>query len=59
MVRLEVTTHSGDLDVVEVESYNAQELADKLNDAEILSVALGDNVYARIDVKNVKPVGEE
>ena len=54
MIKLEITTHSGGSDVVEVEEYNAQEVAESLNDHEKLAIAFGDNVYSRIDIKNIK-----
>lgn len=58
MIKLEVSTHSGSEDVIEVEQYDVHGLVSKLNDPEIQSIALGDNIYSRIDVKNVKPVRE-
>lgn len=58
-IKLNVTTHSGDDDIVEVTEYNSDNLAESLNDIDIQSIAIGDHVYARIDVKNVKPVPTE
>lgn len=55
MIKIEISTHSGDVDVVEVEDYNADAVAEKLNNNEVQAVVFGDNVYSRIDVKNVKP----
>ncbi|MBP1917172.1 hypothetical protein J2Z23_004157 [Lederbergia galactosidilyticus] len=59
MIKLNVTTHSGADDIVEVESYNAAEMAEQLNNNELQAIAIGDNVYSRIDLKNIKPVYEE
>ncbi len=59
MILLEISTHSGDLDVVEVEEYSAQEIAEKLNNNELQALAFGDNVYSRIDIKGIKPVKSE
>ena len=56
MIKLEISTHSGDVDMVEVEEYNAQEIADKINDNETQAIAFGDNVYSRIDIKNIKKI---
>ncbi|MCG5104459.1 hypothetical protein [Oceanobacillus alkalisoli] len=55
MIKLEISTHSGDVDTVEVNSYNAEEMATELNNHEIQAIAIGDNVYSRIDIKNIKP----
>lgn len=59
MIKLNITTHSGDDDIVEVEVYDAKELEEKRNNNELESIAIGDNVYSRIDLKNIKPIKEE
>ena len=59
MIKLEISTHSGDIDIVEVVEYSAVEVAEQLNNSELQAVVFGDNVYSRIDVKNVKPVLNE
>lgn len=56
MTKLEISTHSGDSDIVKVDEYNALEVADKLNDNDTQAIAFGDNVYSRIDIKNIKKV---
>ena len=58
MSKLEISTHSGDIDIVEVDEYNADSVAEKLNNSEVQAVVFGNNVYSRIDVKNVKPFSE-
>ena len=58
MIKLEISTHSGDIDVVEVVEYSANSVAEQLNNSELQAVVFGDNVYSRIDVKNVKPFSE-
>ena len=58
MIKLEISTHSGDIDIVEVDEYSAVEVAEQLNNSEVQAVVFGDNVYSRIDVKNVKPISE-
>lgn len=59
-MKLKITTHSGvDEDIVEVEEYNAEDMAEKRNDTDIEAIAIGDNVYSRIDLKNIKPVYED
>ncbi len=59
MIKLEISTHSGDVDIVRVKEYNALEVVDKLNDNETQAIAFGDNVYSRIDLKNVKKVSDK
>lgn len=59
MIRLKITTHSGDEDTVKVESYEADELAEQINDNDKQAIALGDNIYSRIDVKNIKLLDKE
>ena len=58
MIKLEISTHSGDVDVVEVEDYDANDVAEKINDESIQAVVFGKNVYSRIDLKNIKLKGE-
>ena len=59
MIKLEISTHSGEIDIVEVDEYSADSVAEQLNNSEVQAVVFGDNVYSRIDVKNVKPVLNE
>ena len=59
MIKLEISTHSGDIDIVEVDEYSADSVAEQLNNSEVQAVVFGDNVYSRIDVKNVKPIINE
>lgn len=56
MIKLEVSTHSGDVDIVEVEEYDANEVTKKRNDSTIESIAIGNHSYSRIDIKNIIPV---
>lgn len=56
MVKLNITTHSGNDDIVTVDNYNAEEMASKVNNADLQAIAIGDNVYSRIDLKNIKLV---
>ena len=57
-MKLRVTTHSGDEDIVDVESYDPQALVNELNDNAVQSIILGDHIYARIDIKGVRPYEE-
>lgn len=56
MIKLEISTHSGDVDLVEVEDYDAHEVANKINDTSIQAIVFGNNVYSRIDLKNIKVI---
>lgn len=57
MMKLEVTTHSGETDVIEVEEYDVQKITD-LRNGEQEAIAIGNYSYSRIDIKNIKPVQE-
>lgn len=59
MIKLEVTTHSGDLDIIEVEEFDPEKLNDLRNNNEIEAILIGENSYSRIDLKNVKVIKEE
>lgn len=58
MVKLKVLTHGGKEYEVSVESYDSVVLNEQLNNAELNTVAIGELVISRIDVKNVVPVLE-
>lgn len=53
MFKLQITTHSGLDDIVEVVDYDPVALETKRNDNTIQAIAIGQNVYSRIDLKNV------
>lgn len=55
MVKLEVSTHSGETDVIEVEEYDAEEMTE-LRNGEDEAITIGNYSFSRIDIKNVKPV---
>lgn len=56
MIQLRITTHSGEDDLIEVDQYNATDLTEKLNNPDVHSINIGDNIYSRIDIKNVMKV---
>lgn len=58
MIKLEISTHSGDIDVVEVTEYDAEDITDKRNDDTIEAILIGRYSYARIDLKNIKVIEE-
>jgi hypothetical protein len=55
-MQYEVITHDGSSEVVTVESFDATGFNELLNNAEINTVELGGVIFARIDVKRVRPV---
>lgn len=57
MIKLEVSTHSGDVDVIKVEEYDALEITE-LRNGDKEAIAIGDHSYSRIDIKNIKPLEE-
>lgn len=59
MITLEISTHSGGTDIVEVEEYNVEDVVEQLNDNEIMAIAFGDNIYSRIDIKNIRVIEDE
>lgn len=52
-MKIRVTTHSGEDDIIEVEEYNAEEITAKRNDNEIQAIQLGNASYSKIDIKNI------
>jgi len=58
MKKLIVETHDGGNYEMEVESYDAAGLNENLNDSSLNTVAIGDLVVSRINVKSVRPVEE-
>ncbi|WP_270577988.1 hypothetical protein [Caldibacillus thermoamylovorans] len=60
MIKLEITTHSSnEVDIIEVEQYDAQHINQQRNDDTILAVLIGENSYSRIDLKNIKVISAE
>lgn len=58
MIKLKIKTHSGSEYEVEVTDYNAVEINEKLNRNDVNTVAFGNVIISRIDVKSVVPVEE-
>lgn len=56
MTLLKIKTHSGSEFEAEVQEYNAAEVNEKLNRNDVNTVAFGDIIVSRIDVKSVVPV---
>lgn len=54
-MELEVTTHDNEVIVVTVEEYDAKALNESLNDVSLNTVAIGDLIISRINLKTVKP----
>jgi len=58
MIKLRIKTHSGSEYEVEVTDYNAAETNEKLNRNDVNTVAFGNVIISRIDVKSIIPVEE-
>jgi len=56
--KIEVSTHSGDVDVIEVENYDASKINEERN-SDVEAVLIGDYSYSRIDIKNIRPVSDK
>ena len=59
MIKLEVSTHSGDVDIIEVDEYNVDDITQKRNDNTLEAIVLGNHSYSRIDLKNIKVIDTE
>ena len=53
MITLTITTQEGEVFDVEVTHYDAVETNAKLNDSEVNTVVIGDNIYGRFDIKRI------
>lgn len=53
MIKLEVSTHSGDVDIIEVDDYDVVEITEKRNGVDE-AISIGSHSYSRIDLKNIK-----
>jgi len=58
MIKLEITTHSDDADTVEVDEYCPKDIEERLNSIDIQAIAFGENVYSKIDIKNIRKIEE-
>lgn len=59
MITLEISTHSSsEVDIIEVEEYDVEDVANKINDESIQAIVFGNNIYSRIDLKNIKVINE-
>jgi len=56
LIRLKIITHSGAEYEASVEEYDAAQVNADLNDNQINTVAFGDIILSRIDVKAVIPI---
>lgn len=55
-MKLKILTHSGLETEVEVEKYDALDINNKLNNAELNTILVGDIILSRIDVKLILPI---
>lgn len=56
MTKLKIITHSGIEYEGNVDAYDPIALNDQLNNQELNTVAIGEIIISRIDVKNIVPV---
>lgn len=57
-MKLNILTHSGGNDILEVNSYDPIALNEQINNDRILTIVIGNNIYSRIDIKNIKLIEE-
>lgn len=57
-MRLKILTHHSGEYETEVETFNAAEMNEKLNNNEINTVVIGDLILSKIDVKVISPIKE-
>lgn len=58
MIKLEVSTHSGDTLEVEADEFDVVEFTE-LRNGNVEAIALGAHSLSRIDIKNVKVIANE
>jgi|GEM_PF-2037447 len=55
---IKVITHSGMEEIIEAE-YDPIALNDQINNTEILTILIGNQIFSRIDIKHVKPLDDD
>ncbi|WP_034670105.1 hypothetical protein [Ectobacillus panaciterrae] len=55
-MKLQVETHSGKQLESEVEGYDTVAMNERLKDNSIYTIAIGDTIFSRIDVKLITPI---
>lgn len=55
-MKILVVTHSGREDELEVLEYNPTELISEINDKETHNILIGENIYAKIDIKHISKI---
>ncbi len=58
-MKLRIITHSGNDYVTEVENYDPIQLNEQINNRELMTVVIGNQIISRIDIKNISPIVEE
>lgn len=56
MQKVKIITQSGQEFEVEVESYDPVKTNEDINNNELITVLIGNLIFARIDIKNVFPI---
>lgn len=55
-MKILVVTHSGRNDEIEITEYNPLELIEEINTKEPHSILIGENIYAKIDIKHISKI---
>lgn len=58
-IKVEVNTHSGREHVIEVETYDYDDLYDQSNDSSLQTIKIGDKIFSRIDIKYIGPIEQD
>lgn len=53
MMKVRVTTHSGDDEIYKVESIDLEEITEQRNDDDIQAIQISNASFAKIDIKNI------
>ena len=57
MKTIEVETHDGEKNIIELEEYNASAVAEAINNSrEEHVIVFGDYIFSKINIKTIKPV---
>lgn len=58
-MKLQITLPDHSTEIVEVDAFNALELEEKIRESNGASVAIGNQLFWKIDIRHVKVIEEE
>jgi hypothetical protein len=58
-MRVKVERYNGQDEILETETFDSVDIAQQMNSSEILGIAIGNQVFSRIDIKHAKVIEEE